>query len=108
MNDRWGADMSAGVRGRTADRGRRLLATLATSVLVCVGMLLAPTAAMADDIDPEEYPPPPVEEEVAGPPADELVRTGAGSSWPWLTAAGVGLLAVGGSLVIMRRRLTHD
>lgn len=101
--------MSAGVRGRTTDRRmRRLLATLAAGVVVCVGMFLGSTAAMADDIDPEEYPPPPVDEEVAGPPADELVRTGAGSSWPWLTAAGVGLLVVGGTLVMVRRQLTHD
>lgn len=105
--------MNAGTYGHDAAdrRVRRLLAMLAAGVVMCIGMLLVPAHAMADEIDPEEYPPPPVEEEEVEPPEaapPELARTGTSSSWPWLAAAGVGLLAVGSTLVVVRRRLTND
>lgn len=99
--------MSAGI-GATA-AGRWVYRLLVTSVLVGVGMLFGSTVAVAGDIAPEEYPPPPVEEEVAGPPEKpELVPTGVDSAWPWVTAGGAGLVLAGGALVVLRRRLTHD
>lgn len=110
----WGAVMRTGVGGPTGGRRwRRMLATVATGVLVSATTLLG-SSAMADNIDPEEYPPPPVEEEVAVSPPEpfadqpELARTGVELAWPLITAAGAGLLVVGTALVVVRRRLTHD
>lgn len=87
---------------------------VAACALVSASVLLGSATAFADDIDPEEYPPPPVEEEVEETPPpepvaeEELAETGVGLAWQWVAAGGVGLLAVGSALVLVRRRFTHE
>lgn len=102
-----------------ARRARATLVGAVAALLMVTGALLGSTAAMAEDgktateeIAPEEYPPPPKDEKTVPPkpPVDEpeLVQTGVGLNWQWVAASGLALLAVGGTLVLVRRRLTHD
>lgn len=101
--------------------GRRALAAALVALLVGAGVLLGSTTAMAEggkqdkaeQIGPEKYPPPPTDEKTVPPKPPvttppELVRTGVAFSWQWLAASGLALLVVGGTLVVVRRRLTHD
>jgi LPXTG-motif cell wall-anchored protein len=101
-----------------ARRGRRAVAAAIVALLVGAGTLLGATAAMAEagkadkaeEIAPEKYPPPPKDEKTVppSPPVERLVPTGVDLNWQWMAASGAILLAVGGALVLVRRRLSHD
>lgn len=85
------------------------------SVVLASGAMLGMTAMVAhadsdgssEEISPEEYPPPSEEETptTPKPPVEQsLPDTGASASWPLLAVGGAVLIAVGGGLVLLRRR----